>query len=491
MEAALETSREAGAHHAGCGRRCGYALVAPGRSNPQGAAAMLPAARSHSASYTLSFRGRRSPHVRKHRNPQHRITQFLPPSQQPFPVSQARQGAGWMPVHRARVQLVLLMVLAALFLPLNQLGLLQWQKGVNGCRHVPSAHSSCPSNSHNSSFAHRALLTSQMRSPPPLSHNQRRPAPHVSVSHRQLLPCLTSCGLPKKPVAYPMALQETAMRSWNESSSPLARQRTAAGGTTSRERRKGCCSWRLRPRDGWQDGPSPDSLSTSLSSTKKTQWVGWTVNSTEWELHQEMAPRSVQCRLSPCSGNSLAQGRCGSRGVVDAMARMAGVHCASALPVAAAWRVGFHQADGAQQRKRGGHGCSGVAAWTGDAARWCRRQGYRALQRACACVLPQRHCARRGVGFLSVHAHRSRAHPRKLANPQHEWPASRLLEVSAWVRAVGGFVVAPQLATVTPSHRVIDFFVVPETSQARVKLPRISLTTSHPTGPSEFSCPRV
>ena len=34
------------------------------------------------------------------------------------------------------------------------------------------------------------------------------------------------------------------------------------------------------------------------------------------------------------------------------------------------------------------------------------------------------------------------------------------LEDSGWVRAVGGFVVVPQLATVTPPHRVIDFFVV-------------------------------
>ena len=34
------------------------------------------------------------------------------------------------------------------------------------------------------------------------------------------------------------------------------------------------------------------------------------------------------------------------------------------------------------------------------------------------------------------------------------------LEDSGWVRAVGGSVVAPQLATVTPSHRVIDFFVL-------------------------------
>ena len=54
-------------------------------------------------------------------------------------------------------------------------------------------------------------------------------------------------------------------------------QRTAPGWKASRERRRGCCSWRPRPRGGLQDGPCPD----SLSSIKKTQWVGWTVNSTE------------------------------------------------------------------------------------------------------------------------------------------------------------------------------------------------------------------
>ena len=44
---------------------------------------------------------------------------------------------------------------------------------------------------------------------------------------------------------------------------------------------QGCCSWRPRP-DGMQDRPDLDRLSSDLSSTKKTQWVGWTVNSTEW-----------------------------------------------------------------------------------------------------------------------------------------------------------------------------------------------------------------
>ena len=135
--------------------------------------------------------------------------------------------------------------------------------------------------------------------------------------------------------------------------------------------------------------------------------------------HQEMAPRSVQCRFSPCSGNPPAQGRFGYTGGLDAIARMAGVRCACALPVAAAWRVG------AQQGKRGGHGCSGAAAWSG-AARWCWQHGHRALQRACACVLPQRHCARRGADSLSLHRHWSRSHPGKLANPQHGWPVAHL-----------------------------------------------------------------
>ena len=45
----------------------------------------------------------------------------------------------------------------------------------------------------------------------------------------------------------------------------------------------------------------------------------------------------------------------------------------------------------------------------------------------------------------------------------HRWRlpgGPKQLEDSGWVRDVGGFAVAPQLATVTPSHRVIDFFAV-------------------------------
>ena len=145
--------------------RCGHAFVAFGRSNPQGAAAMLP----------TSWHPQQGPGI-------------LP--------RQSRTAAlslRWMPGRRVLVLVVLFVALVAIIRPLNQLGPLQWQKGVNGCRHGVSAYSSCLNCSHSSSFARKAFLTSQMRSSLPHSTNQRHPAPHVSLIHRQLLPCL-SCG---------------------------------------------------------------------------------------------------------------------------------------------------------------------------------------------------------------------------------------------------------------------------------------------------------
>ena len=190
-----------------------------------------------------------------------------------------------------------------------------------------------------------------------------------------------------------MALPKTAtwtasstMRSWSKSSSPLAED---SGRLESVKREaQGCCSW--RPRGTSQDGPSPD-LSSSI---KKTQWVGWTVNSTEWRSIKKWLPEA--CDADFLLAQETHQGRSGCRGGLDAIERMA--------------------------VKRGGHGCSSAAAWSGDAARWCWRQGHRAVQGACARVLPQRHCARRRTDSLSLRAHRSRSHPGKLPNPQHHWP---------------------------------------------------------------------
>ena len=64
------------------------------------------------------------------------------------------------------------------------------------------------------------------------------------------------------------------------------------------------------------------------------------------------------------------------------------------------------------------------------------------------------------------------------------------LEDSGWLRTVGGFVVAPHSQR---SRRRIGSSISslsPETSQALVKLPRISLSTLHLTGPSESLFPR-
>ena len=73
-----------------------------------------------------------------------------------------------------------------------------------------------------------------------------------------------------------------------------------------------------------------------------------------------------------------------------------------------------------------------------------------------------------GALLLSVYMHRFRSHSGELTNAQHSWPVIggdfqadlKQLDERGWLRAVGGFVGAPQLATVTPSHRVIDSVVV-------------------------------
>ena len=132
--------REAGAQHAGCGRDVGTH------------SSLLAAAIRHAR--PRSSRGRRSTqrHACKHHKLQHCITQFQLPSQLPFPVSQARQGAGVMRGQRVLVQLVLLMILAAFT---------SWGCSSGRRRCGPSPYSSCLSINHNSSFAHRALSTFQ------------------------------------------------------------------------------------------------------------------------------------------------------------------------------------------------------------------------------------------------------------------------------------------------------------------------------------------
>ena len=129
VEAGLETSREAGAHHAGCGGDVATLLSllaaasARGSRNAAYRRACATMTWNHSwsvsASCTLTSLGRSSPRhrVRKHRNRQHHTT--------PFRVSQAQEGAGWVPGRPVLVLVVLLIASAAVIWPLNQLGLLQ------------------------------------------------------------------------------------------------------------------------------------------------------------------------------------------------------------------------------------------------------------------------------------------------------------------------------------------------------------------------------
>ena len=109
------------------------------------------------------------------------------------------------------------------------------------------------------------------------------------------------------------------------------------------------------------------------------------------------------------------------------------------------------------------HGCSGGMAWP--------RRTVVQVKEASSCV---RHCTtvvlyQGSTGSLSSHAHLGWSHsgnwqialPFIIGGDFQGWVRAvggssepKQLEDSGWVRAVGGF------ATVTPSHRVIDFFVV-------------------------------
>ena len=204
---------------------------------------------------------------------------------------------------------------------------------------------------------------------------------------------------------------------------------------------------------------------------------GKDINSIEWGPIKKWLLEACNADFSPGSGNSPAQGRFGCRGGLDAIARMAGVHCAGALPVSSAWREGLHQADGAQQGQRGvvvaaalWHGILTPHGGVGDRGiEFCTR---RVLTLYHSGIVPG------GALVLSVYMHTGAGLTQEnwqILSMIGQWLTSQALQLiiggdfqvepmqlegSGWVRAVGGFVVAPQLATVTQSHRVIDFFVV-------------------------------
>ena len=144
-----------------------------------------------------------------------------------------------------------------------------------------------------------------------------------------------------------------------------------------------------------------------------------------------MAPRSVQCRFSLCSGNSCPRTLC-----LDAIARRH--RLATGAQLCKGRVLAFYHSG----MVPGGALLLSVYLHTGAGL---IQENWQILSTIGQWLLSQALPFIIGADF--------QVEPKQLD--------------SGWVRAVGGFVVSPQLATVTPSHRVIDFFVVSETSQAR------------------------
>ena len=81
------------------------------------------------------------------------------------------------------------------------------------------------------------------------------------------------------------------MRSWSESSSPLARQRTSGRLESVKREERG--AWSVAAGDQEADRRTVQALTRSSSNLiKKTRWVGWTVNSTEWGSIKKWLPEA-------------------------------------------------------------------------------------------------------------------------------------------------------------------------------------------------------
>ena len=198
------------------------------------------------------------------------------------------------------------------------------------------------------------------------------------------------------------------------------------------------CSKR-RSRGDRQDGPRP--WPSSFAQERRVAWLVRQHHQVQY--HQETAPRSMHCRFLIVSGTSLAQGCLRCRGVLDAPAGLAIVHPACALLVTAARRV--------TARTVGSAGVMVAAAL---------RHG-RPVE---VLAIGASSCARIVCSF-STTAALFQAGPFFTQAPpfisgDNFQVQPKQLEGSGWGRAVGGFVVAPKLATITPSHRVIDLLIV-------------------------------
>ena len=179
---------------------------------------------------------------------------------------------------------------------------------------------------------------------------------------------------------------------------------------------------------------------------------------------QEMAPKE------PGTRNSPTQGCLGCRRVLDAIARY-GWRACTLLSLFLSRHCGWLATKQTARSKGSGgvmvaagarHGLSTPFGGAGD-------QGIELCKRDACSFSTKAAFFHVVLCSLGLHAHRCRPHQEhwQILSTVGQWLTSEALPFiiggdfhSRWVRAVGAFVVAPKLATVAPSHRVVGLFFV-------------------------------
>ena len=217
-----------------------------------------------------------------------------------------------------------------------------------------------------------------------------------------------------------------------------------------------------------QDRPVPGSLSSHLSSTKKTQWVGWNVNSTGWGPIKKWLPEACDADFLVAQETHLPKDALVAE---ESWMRLQGWRACIApalfrLPQHGEW-VSTKQT----ARSKGSAGVMVAAALRLGLATPHGGAGDRGIELCNWRVVAFHHSGivPYGALILSVYMHRGAGLTQEnwqLLSTIGQWTTSQALpfitggdfqvepkqlEDGGWVRAVGGFVVAPQLATVTPS----------------------------------------
>ena len=218
---------------------------------------------------------------------------------------------------------------------------------------------------------------------------------------------------------------------------------------------------------------SPD----SPSSIKKTQWVGWTVNTTEWGPIKKWLPEACNADFLQAQETHLPKDALAAE---ESWMRLQGWRACIAPALFRSPQHGEWASTKQTPRSKGSAGVTVAAVLLHVLVTPHGGAGDRSIELCKGRVLAFYHSGTvpGGVLVLSVYMHTGEGLTQEnwqILSTIGQWLISQALpfiiggdcqlepkqlEDSGWVRAVGGFVVAPQLATVTPSHWVIDFFVV-------------------------------